>query len=68
MGLYDSKAGKHLTQTTETLENASDGEYWTYDLGVHELRPGMYFWVAPPNNAETVEAVYTDRIFCVRAG
>jgi hypothetical protein len=66
VGLYDATAKAGVAQITETLKNASDGEYRTYDLGVHELKPGMYFWVCPPNNAEAVEAVYTDRIFCVR--
>ncbi len=66
VGLYDSPASKGVSRLTETLENAADGEYRTYDLGVHDLKPGMYFRVCPPKNAETVEAVYTDRIFCVR--
>jgi hypothetical protein len=66
VGLYDANAKVGVAQIAETLENAGDGEYRTYDLGVHELKPGMYFWVCPPNNAEAVEAVYTDRVFCVR--
>ncbi|MBM3501474.1 MAG: DUF4838 domain-containing protein, partial [Armatimonadetes bacterium] len=66
VGLYDSTGNKGVAQIIETLENAADGEYRTYDLGVHELKPGMYFWVCPPNNGDAVEAVYTDRIFCVR--
>jgi hypothetical protein len=48
------------------LEQAGDGEYHTYDLGVQDLKGGMYFWVAPMNNPEQVEAVYTDRIFLIR--
>lgn len=67
VGLYDPYGkGGSLSQITETLENASDGEYRTYHLGVHELRFGMYFWVSPPNNAEAVEAVYTDRVFLIK--
>jgi hypothetical protein len=66
VGLYDANAKAGAAQITETLENASDGEYRVYDLGVHELKPGMYFWVCPPNNADAVEAVYTDRMFCVK--
>jgi hypothetical protein len=66
VGLYDSTSNQGVAQITETLENAADGEYRTYDLGVHELKPGMYFWIAPPNNGDAVEAVYTDRLFCVR--
>jgi len=66
LGLYDSEAGRGVAQHTETLEEAADGEYRTYDLGSHELTHSMYFWIAPPGNADAVEAVHVDRIFCVR--
>jgi hypothetical protein len=66
LGLYNREARRGVVQHTETLEQASDGEYRTYDLGVHDLTRSMYFWIAPPGNAEAVEAVYVDRIFCVR--
>jgi len=66
VGLYDAAAKADVAQQAATLEQAGDGKYHTYDLGVHRLTPGMYFWVAPPGNAELVEAVYVDRIFCVR--
>lgn len=66
IGLYDANARAGVAGQTVQLEQAGDGEYHTYDLGVHDLKGGMYFWVAPVNNPEQVEAVYTDRIFLVR--
>jgi len=66
LGLYDTKAAAGLTSVTETLEHAGDGEYHTYDLGVYDLRGGMYLWLAPMINADAVGGVYTDRIFLVR--
>jgi hypothetical protein len=66
VGLYDASANRGLASIQETLEAAGDGEYRTYDLGVHELRAGVYFWVAPMANPQQVEGVYTDRVFLVR--
>ncbi len=66
LGLYDATAKADVAQQAASLEQAGDGKYHTYDLGVHQLKPGMYFWVAPPENAEAVQAVYVDRIFWVR--
>lgn len=65
IGLYDGQERKSVTQQTVKLEDVGDGEYHTIDLGVHALRGGMYFWVAPMNNPEQVQAIYTDRIFIV---
>ncbi|NLC59405.1 MAG: DUF4838 domain-containing protein [Armatimonadetes bacterium] len=66
MGIYDGPGAKDVVRHTETLESGSDGKYRVYDLGVHVLKPGMYFWVAPPGNADAVEAVYVDRFVLVR--
>lgn len=66
LGLYDGDGGKGVRDLTVKLEQAGDGAYHTYDLGVQELRGGMYFWVAPMQNPDQVTAVYTDRIFMVR--
>ena len=66
MGLYDATARKGVVGLKAQLEQAGDGEYHTYDLGVQDLKGGMYFWIAPMNNPEQVEAVYTDRIFLIR--
>ena len=64
--LYDGPAAANVAGITATLEQAGDGEYHTYDLGVHDLRGGMYFWLAPMSNPDAVTGVYTDRIFMVR--
>jgi hypothetical protein len=66
IGLYDNTKRDNLVVLNVPLEQAGDGEYHTYDLGAHELRGGMYFWLAPVNNPDQVEGVYTDRIFMVR--
>lgn len=66
VGLYDANERRGVAMTTVQIEDVADGEYHEHDLGVHALRPGMYFWVAPMGNADEVEAVYADRIFLVR--
>ncbi len=66
VGLCDADEGKVVTSRTVRIEELTEAGYRAYDLGVHALRSGMYFWVAPMGNADEVEAVYTDRIFLVR--
>jgi len=66
IGLYDGAARRGLAAITESLDNAGDGEYRTYDLGAHEMKAGVYVWVAPMNNPDAVEAVFVDRMFFVR--
>ncbi len=66
IGLYDGGARREVARRVVTIEQAADGKHHDYDLGTHELRQGLYFWVAPPGNADTVEAVYVDRIYLVR--
>lgn len=65
LGVYDPVERRPLATLTETLDNVQDGAYRVYDLGVHKLNRGTYFWVAPPNNEQTVQAVYVDRFFIV---
>jgi hypothetical protein len=59
-------AAKGVASLTETLDKAADGAYRTYDLGVHDLKAGMYFWAAPMGKADEVDSVFVDRLFCVR--
>jgi hypothetical protein len=66
LGLYDSKAAAGAANLDVTLEQAADGKYHAYDLGVHDLRAGLYFWVAPKGDPNAVGAVYVDRFFLVR--
>lgn len=66
LGLYDSVGGKGAASMSVTLEQAGDGKYHAYDLGVHDLKHGLYFWVAPKGDPNAVGAVYVDRFFLVR--
>ena len=66
LGLYDAADGKVVAGRSVTIEESVGKEYKALDLGVHELRPNMYFWVAPLGNPDEVEAVYVDRLVLVR--
>ena len=66
IGLYDNNKAENAAGIMATLDVAGDNQYHTYDLGVHDLTPGKYFWVAPLNNPDLVDAVYVDRIFVVK--
>jgi len=63
LGIYDIRTRADVARQDVPIE---DAQYHTYDLGVHTLTDGMYFWVAPMKNPDQVEAVYVDRIFCMR--
>jgi uncharacterized protein DUF4838/glycosyl hydrolase family 67 len=65
-GLYDTMAKAGVFEKTLTVQEAAGKEYRTIDLGTHDLKKGMYFWFAPMNNPDAVEAVFVDRIFCIR--
>ena len=56
-----------LVDERGALEKVNDGAYHTYDLGVHDLKPGMFVWVTIAD-AKGVSAVYVDRVFLVRDG
>jgi len=66
MGIYDSRERKAVVQRSVPIAEVSGKHYTVVDLGVHDLSAGMYFWVAPANNPDQVEAVYVDRFFLVR--
>jgi len=67
MGLYDEKNRKEVARLVVKIEQAADGAYHAFDLGTHDVKPGMYFWVAPMNNPTEVNAIFVDRVFLVRA-
>ena len=67
MGIYDTEAKRGVTHRSVKVEELAGKEYRVFDLGVHELRPSMYCWIAPPKRPGEVGAVYVDRIFLVRA-
>ena len=66
IGLYDTVKKKSVNRRDATIEESAGTTYRAFDLGVHELRGGMYVWVAPWNNPDEVDAVYVDRIVLVR--
>jgi hypothetical protein len=66
LGLYDTEGKRSISEKAATIEEAGTGAYVTVDLGAHELPEGTYFWAAPVNNPDEVEAVYVDRVFFVR--
>ena len=66
VGLYNGPEKKGETTIAVQIPDVADGEYHTIDLGVHELKPGMYFWIAPTGKPNDVTAVYTDRIFLIK--
>lgn len=66
VGIYDARERRTVTQRTVSLAEVAGDDYTALDLGAHDLAPGMYFWVAPVNNPEQVEAIYVDRFFMVR--
>ncbi len=67
MGIYDSQAKRGVMHRAVKLEElAGKAGYQVFDLGVHTLHGGMYFWVAPPRRPDDVTAVWVDRVFLVR--
>ncbi len=66
IGLYDANAKKHVAQRRVASADVAGADYKTIDLGTHALAPGMYFWVAPVNNPDEVDAIYVDRFFLLR--
>jgi hypothetical protein len=66
VGLYNEPGKKGETTITVQIPDVANGEYHTIDLGVHELKPGLYFWIAPMGKKSEVTAVYTDRIFLAK--
>ena len=49
------------------LAKVKDGAYHSYDLGVHDLNPGMRLWITIADS-KYVSAVYVDRVFLIRDG
>lgn len=64
-GLYDVKNKVSPPSVSKTLAEMREGEYHIIDLGLHQLPPDMYFWVAPPAR-EDIEAIFIDRFVLVR--
>ena len=65
MGIYDERDKRAVAHRAVSVAESA-GDYHVFDLGAHDLRGDMYFWVAPPKRPGEVTAVYVDRIFMVR--
>jgi hypothetical protein len=65
LGLYRTSAGDVAVFTPNVSKSVS-GTYRTYYLGAHKLTAGEYFYVAPPGDANSMKAVYVDRLVLVR--
>jgi hypothetical protein len=66
LGVYDGKERRARAQRRVDIPELADGAYHLIDLGVHRLTGECYVWVAPPDRAEGVKAVYTDRVILLR--
>jgi len=82
IGLYDGNTNQGLLQQTITIPQArgreaiaegavrtspeTPGGYITYDLGNWDLKPGMYFWVAPMANPGQIRTISVDRFLFVK--
>ena len=70
LGIYDvlSLPRRELLGRMVPLADVKDDGYHTYDLGVHDLTPGMYLHVTMRPEAKNVKEVYVDRFILVREG
>ncbi len=55
-----------VVQSGTSLDRFHDGEYHPVLITLNELKPDMYFWVAPFGDDKAVPNIYVDRIFFVR--
>lgn len=65
VGLYDTPSRTSISSRPVSIDESRSG-YVSIDLGVHELREGMYFWAATCDSKEAAGAVIVDRIVLVR--
>ncbi|MBN2308730.1 MAG: DUF4838 domain-containing protein [Candidatus Hydrogenedentes bacterium] len=65
-GVYDTVNRAGVASTIVPIADVADGEYHVLDLGAHELREGMYFWLSPLRNPDQVDAVFVDRVYFMR--
>ncbi|MDH7481262.1 MAG: DUF4838 domain-containing protein [Armatimonadota bacterium] len=64
-GIYDANRG-HVALFRPFAAKADESHYKTYYLGTHALRPGMYLWVSPLGDLNSLKAVYIDRFVLVK--
>ncbi|MDZ7616108.1 MAG: DUF4838 domain-containing protein [Patescibacteria group bacterium] len=66
LGIYDADNRLSVAHRQLGVKDIRGEKYVTIDLGVHALKPGMYFWAAPPQRPNDVQTIYLDRIFLIR--
>ena len=62
-GVYNTVAGHDVAGLGVTLDKITDDQYHEYSLGKVEIEPGMFIYIAPPKNGDTVDTVSVDRIY-----
>ena len=63
MGIYDTTNQTNVVVKAISRDRSAGSEYVEFDLGVHDLETGMYFWVAPTGGGADV---YVDRIYVMK--
>ncbi len=64
-GIYNTVTPETSITTPISIEQSGSGKYKLIDLGVQDLKLGMYFWFSPANNPDAVRSISIDRIFLV---
>lgn len=67
IGLWDNNTSQGLALVSVPIETDANQPYKTYDLGIHDMKQGMYFWFVPNGDGKAIDAFYIDRIFLVKA-
>ena len=65
-GIFNTSPSQELSRMTAGLETGADGRYHTYYLGKQTPKKGMYVWIAPLGNGDSVKGIYVDRVILVR--
>jgi hypothetical protein len=62
---YDQNAGESYGGASVPLSALTSPNYQRVDLGLQNLNPGMYVWIAPTKNP-LVKKIYIDRLILIR--
>lgn len=63
-GIFDPAQG-FIAHCTPFAAKSDEARYMTCYMGTHVLRTGMYIWIAPLGNADTVRWIHVDRFVLV---
>ena len=64
-GSYDLLK-KKITMKNIPLKELVGSEYKEFDLGIHELNPNCYLYIAPKKN-DAMKYLYVDRLTIIKA-